>query len=117
MDAYTTEKRGEYFSKEVPISSYKDATFEDPDFLSLKQADKLCEMVISNVIANDFNDLAVSVVDAAGNLIVAKKMDGLVAIDVQKYATAKAYTCVAVNNSSRGFRDKYTDANDVKKYC
>ena len=109
MKAQAGDPSSVYFSPEI--------SQEDPEFLDLKRADKLCDIVIATVITNAFNDLAVSVVDPAGNLIVAKKMDGLHAIDVQKYATAKAYTCVAVNNSSRGFRDKYTDANDVKKYC
>ena len=99
------------------FSSIEMGMGEDPEELTLEMADAIACTAIETCRKNGFNDFAVSVVDAAGNLIVMKKMDGLKAIEVPGFATAKAYTCVAVGNSSRGFRDKYTDANDVKKYA
>lgn len=97
----------------------KDPEPEDNDleYLTLEIADDLCNHAIATCRANKFNDFAVSVVNEAGNPIVTKVMDGLRSPDIPKYATQKAYTCIAVMNSSRGFRDKYTEAQDPGKFC
>ena len=42
-------------------------------------------------------------------------MDNTLPISSQT-AFAKAYTCIAMNISSREFRDKYLSSNDPKKF-
>ncbi|KAL3781937.1 hypothetical protein ACHAW5_008382 [Stephanodiscus triporus] len=44
-------------------------------------------------------------------------MDGCTHVGIPEFSYAKAYTCVAMNLSSREFRDKYTSDNNPAKFC
>ena len=83
----------------------------------MELADKICNNAIEICRYKKWNDFSVAVVDQAGNPIVTKKMDGCTSPDIPKYATAKAYTCIASYMSSRDFRDKYTGDNNPGRYC
>ena len=80
-------------------------------------ANKIADGAIDTCRLNGFNDFAVSVVNAAGQTIVHKVMDGCKSPTIPLYATAKAYTCISTMMSSREFRDKYTKDNNTGRYC
>lgn len=61
--------------------------------------------------------MAVNVVDKQANVVVQKRMDGCNHVGIPEFSYAKAYTCIAMNLSSREFRDKYTGGNDIAKVC
>ena len=61
--------------------------------------------------------MVVNVVDKQANVLVQKRMDGCTHVGIPEFSYAKAYTCVAMNLSSREFRDKYTSDNNPAKLC
>lgn len=85
--------------------------------LSLEDADKIVNNAIECGKRNGFNPFAVSVVDAAGNTLVHKVMDGCSMVGIPEFATAKAYSCIVMKMSSRQFRDKYTADRDPGRFC
>ena len=90
------------------------AVLED---MTLAIAERIANGAIDTCRENSFDDFAVSVVNAAGQTIVHKVMDGCKSPTIPLYATAKAYTCIATMMSSRQFRDKYTKDNNTARYC
>lgn len=69
--------------------------------LSLEDADEMANNAIECGKRNGFSPFAVSVVDAAGNMIVHKRMDGCSTVGIPEFATAKAYSCIVMKMSSR----------------
>lgn len=70
--------------------------------LDLSLAESLCAAVQSHAKANNLNPLGIAVLDAGGQLVLAKREDGasFIRIDV---ATAKAWTALSLSSSSRQF--------------
>jgi uncharacterized protein GlcG (DUF336 family) len=85
--------------------------------LTLAVADKLATAAIKTAVENKYAPITVSVIDAVGNLVVSKRMDGCAPIGIPQFSLAKAKTCVTMKMSSREFRDRYTKTNDPQKYC
>lgn len=85
--------------------------------ITMDMADQIATNAIKCGQRNGFNDFAVTVLDAAGNMIVHKRMDGCSTVGIPEFATAKAYSCIVTKLSSRQFRDKYTSAGDPGKFC
>lgn len=76
-------------------------------YIKMDDADQIVNKAIACGKRNKFQPLAVTVVDAAGNMIVHKRMDGCPTVGFPEFATAKAYTCISMKMSSRNFRDKF----------
>jgi uncharacterized protein GlcG (DUF336 family) len=87
--------------------------------LTLDAADKIANGVIACIKRNNFNPIAVSVVDEGAHVIVQKRMNGCPSVGYAQFAYAKAYTCIVQKESSRDFRDKYTlgFGDNPAKYC
>jgi uncharacterized protein GlcG (DUF336 family) len=68
-------------------------------------------------LRNKFAPVAVNVVDQQANVLVQKRMDGVIHVGIPEFSYAKAYTCIVMNLASREFRDKYTGGNDITKVC
>mmetsp|Transcript_27436 Transcript_27436/g.57261 ORF Transcript_27436/g.57261 Transcript_27436/m.57261 type:complete len:239 (+) Transcript_27436:167-883(+) len=83
--------------------------------MNLDVADLLSNSVIATAKRNNFPPIVVSVLDKQANMLVQKRMDGDVHVAFPDFSYAKAYTCVALDVSSREFRDKYTTQNDASK--
>lgn len=67
---------------------------------------------------NEFSQpVAVSVLDASGSTIVAKRMDGCSLVGIPDFARAKAYSCVVNKYPSRAFRDRYAAEEESGKFC
>jgi uncharacterized protein GlcG (DUF336 family) len=75
--------------------------------LPLKAADEIASLVIQTVERNAFQPVAVCVMDAAGHLIVSKRMDGCPPTSFPKMSESKANTCVTMKMSSRAYGQKY----------
>ncbi|KAL7431583.1 hypothetical protein ACHAXH_005194 [Discostella pseudostelligera] len=67
-------------------------------------------------LRNKFAPVAVNVVDQQANVLVQKRMDGVIHVGIPEFSYAKAYTCIVMNLASTEFRDKYTGGNDITKY-
>jgi len=83
--------------------------------MNLELANKLANNVVETVQRNSFPPVAVSVLDAQANVIVQKRMDGMVHAAFPEFSCAKAFTCVTMKTSSRQFQMKYTQDNDPAK--
>ena len=90
---------------------------EQVPVLSLEQADLIANGVITCCKRNQFAPITVNVLDAAGLVLVSKRMDGCAPVGIPEFSKAKAYTCIITKNCSRMFRDKYTGSNEPGKYC
>ena len=44
-------------------------------------------------------------------------MDGCPLKGIGDFSYAKAYTCIAMKQPTRNFRDKYTSTSDPTKFC
>ncbi|KAL3775405.1 hypothetical protein HJC23_004158 [Cyclotella cryptica] len=82
---------------------------------TLEMADVLANGVVKCVKRNRFSPVVINVVDHNANVLVQKRMDGCVHAGIPEFSYAKAYTCIAMNLSSRSFRDKYTTENNPSK--
>ena len=91
--------------------------FDYVPVLSLEQADSIANQVIAVCQRNPFNPVSVFVLDAAGNTIVSKRMDGCSPVGIPDFAKAKAYSCVVNRYPSRAFRDRYTAEEASAKFC
>ena len=83
--------------------------------MNLQIADALSNSIISTVLRNNFAPIVVTILDTRGKVLVQKSMDNCIGPAFHDFSYAKAYTCVALNVSSREFRDKYTIDNDPGK--
>ena len=87
----------------------------EPITMNLQIADALSNSIISTVLRNNFAPIVVTILDTRGKVLVQKSMDNCIGPAFHDFSYAKAYTCVALNVSSREFRDKYTIDNDPGK--
>ena len=87
----------------------------EPITMNLQIADALSNSIISTVLRNNFAPIVVTILDTRGKVLVQKTMDNCIGPAFHDFSYAKAYTCVALNVSSREFRDKYTIDNDPGK--
>jgi len=85
--------------------------------LSLRHADVIANNVIRCCERNGFNPVTVVVLDASGNTIVMKRMDGCSPVGTPDIAKAKAYSCIVNKYPSRTFRDRYTADEASAKFC
>eukprot|EP00952_Eustigmatos_sp_NYUAD-ZCMA_P006438 27740-Eustigmatos_ZCMA.PRE.1 len=86
--------------------------------LTLAQATRICEGVVSTCLSRGFSPITVFVLDADGHTITSQRMDGCCPSGYPDFAFAKAHTAVVMKTSSRAFRDKYTSsAGDCGKFC
>lgn len=83
--------------------------------MNLEVADILANGIIATAKRNNFPPVVVTIVDTQANILVQKRMDNVLHVAFPEFSYAKAYTCVTMNVSSRGFRDKYTKDNDAAK--
>lgn len=74
------------------------------DWLSLKEADALAEATLAAARRNGLNPVAVSILDQAGAVVVSKRETGAAMIRPLT-AEAKAWTALALGNSSRDLQD------------
>ena len=85
--------------------------------LSLKAADAIANAAIQAVSdLKTHKPMVVTVLDAAGGVLVQKRMDGCPDGAYQKFSYAKARTCIHLQASSRTFREKYTSGGDAPKF-
>ena len=92
--------------------------FEQVPVLSLAQADAIVNAAIGVCKRNQFNPVTAMVLDAAGSILVSKRMDGCSPVGVSDFAHAKAYSCLVNKYPSRAFRDRYTaEPNQAAKFC
>ena len=80
-------------------------------------ADLIANKVIECCVRNEFNPVTVYVLDASGNPIVMKRMDGVSSVGISDFALAKAYSCIVNKYPSRTFRDRYTTEEASSKFC
>lgn len=85
--------------------------------LSLEQADLIANNVVTVCQRNGFSPVVVTVLDAGGSTIVAKRMDGCSPVGIPEFSRAKAYSCVVNKYPSRVFRDRYTAEEASAKFC
>ena len=93
------------------------AGFQYVPVLSLAQADTIATQVVTVCQRNAFNPVVVVVLDAAGQIICSKRMDGCAPVGSADMAYAKAYSCIVNRYPSRHFRDRYTATNESSKFC
>ena len=91
--------------------------FQYVPVLSLAQADTIASQVVTVCSRNAFNPVVVVVLDASGNIICSKRMDGCAPVGSADMAYAKAYSCIVNRYPSRHFRDRYTAENESSKFC
>ena len=103
-----------YTTSSSSSSSYTTVSPE-PITMNLQIADALSNSIISTVLRNNFAPIVVTILDTRGKVLVQKTMDNCIGPAFHDFSYAKAYTCVALNVSSREFRDKYTIDNDPGK--
>jgi uncharacterized protein GlcG (DUF336 family) len=85
--------------------------------LNLAAADAICDGAISAVSTlQTFQPVCVTVLDAAGGILVQKRMDGCPDGAYRKFSYAKARTCIHLQTSSRVFRTKYTAGGEPAKF-
>ena len=89
-------------------SSASALDFQTVPILTLAQADAIASNAVACCLRNQFNPVVVQILDAAGHVIVAKRMDGCSVVGAPDFAYAKAYACLVNKDSSRAFREKYT---------
>ena len=86
--------------------------------LSLEVADIIATATVQTCLSKKFQPITVVVLDAAGHVVVSKRMDGCSPLGYPEFAAAKAKTAIITKHSSRTFRDKYTkDKKDSSKFC
>lgn len=85
--------------------------------LTLAQATRICDGVVSSCLTRGFAPITVVVVDHNGDQVASQRMDGCLPKAYPEFAYAKAYTALTMKTSSRNFRDKYTKTNDAAKFC
>ena len=90
---------------------------EQVPVMNLEQADLIANGVITCCKRNNLAPITVHVLDAAGLVLVSKRMDGCAPVGIPEFSKAKAYTCIVTKNCSRVFRDKYTSGGDPGKFC
>lgn len=91
--------------------------FEYVPILSLAQADAITNNIVECCKRNGFNPVTVHVLDASGNTICAKRMDGCPPVGIPEISRAKAYGCIINKYPSRAFRDRYTADEASAKFC
>lgn len=64
-------------------------------YLSLEMANRMADKVVSTAKANNFAPITVFVLDSAGSTITQQRMDLCPQVGAEKFAFAKAYTCIA----------------------
>ncbi|CAJ1951228.1 unnamed protein product [Cylindrotheca closterium] len=85
--------------------------------LSLNAADTIANASIKAVSnLKTHKPMAVTVLDAAGGVLVQKRMDGCPDGAYIKFSYAKARTCIHLQTSSRVFREKYTSGGEAPKF-
>lgn len=86
--------------------------------MKLELAEKISSAAVALATKMKFAPVTVVVLDASGNTVVTKRMDGCAPVGIPQFAHAKANTCVVMKlPSSRAFRDKYTNDKDPAKFC
>ena len=85
--------------------------------LSLRAADTIANASIDAVSnLKKHKPMVVTVLDAAGGVLVQKRMDGCPDGAYNKFSYAKARTCIHLQTSSRTFREKYTSGGEPPKF-
>ena len=85
--------------------------------LSLSAADTIANASIDAVSnLKKHKPMVVTVLDAAGGVLVQKRMDGCPDGAYNKFSYAKARTCIHLQTSSRTFREKYTSGGEPPKF-
>jgi len=85
--------------------------------LTLSAADAMADAAIAAVSdLRTHKPMCVTVLDAAGGIIVQKRMDGCPDGAYRQFSYAKARTCIHLQSSSRTFREKYTGSGEAAKF-
>lgn len=93
------------------------AILQSSSSLTLAAADAMADAAIKAVgDLQTHKPMCVTVLDSAGGVLVQKRMDGCPSGAYTKFSYAKARTCIHLQSSSRGFREKYTTAGEAPKF-
>ena len=85
--------------------------------LNFEIGDKIADGVINCIKRNKFAPVTVNVLNASGEVIITKRMDGCAPKGIPEFILAKANTCFLIKMPSRTFRDRFTSENDPKMFC
>ena len=119
MDSLSSAAPFEFVGSNGPVASTvaTQGNFEYVPTLSMGQADTIANNAIGCCQRNGFNPVTVYVLDASGNTIISKRMDGCAPVGIPDFAKAKAYGCIVNKYPSRAFRDRYTTDEASAKFC
>ena len=84
--------------------------------INFKIGDKIANGVINCIKRNKFAAVTVNVLNAHGEIVITKRMDGCPPKGIPEFSLAKANTCFLINMPSRTFRDVFTSSNDPKLF-
>ena len=85
--------------------------------INLSTADAIANASIASVSKLiKHKPMTVTVLDAAGGILVQKRMDGCPDGAYSKFSYAKAKTCILLQTSSGKFREKYTSSGEAPAF-